>query len=351
MVSLLVVVLVLAFGYRQQPQPYVFPVLKGFPQMPLPAENTATVEGVALGRQLFYDPILSKEGNLSCASCHRQESAFSDAPFAFSKGRNRLKTRRNTPPLFNLAWYPSLFWDGRAATIEEQVFHPVRDTTELADVWTEVARRLAQNASYRRQVKAAFGEVPVDSTIIAKAIGQFLRTLLSYRSKYDRVLAGKAFFTPDEYQGFVLINDMSEGDCLHCHSTDGDALGALPGFSNNGLNKVILPAGDGGRGAITGKAADWGKFKIPTLRNIALTPPYMHDGRFATLEEVLHFYSEGVQLSPTIDAKMSYAHAGGVHLSAEKQRQIILFLKTLSDTAFINEAAFSNPFQEVKKKH
>ncbi len=338
--------LLFAFSTSQKVQRYVFPELKGFPPMPLPADNAVTVEGVALGRQLFYDPVLSKEGTLSCASCHRQEAAFSDAPFAFSKGRNGLKTRRNTPPLFNLAWYPSLFWDGRAASIEDQVFHPVRDTAELASVWTEVAVRVARKATYRRQAKAAFGAAPIDSVLIAKAIGQFLRTLLSYRSKYDRVLAGKDFFTPDEYQGFVLINDMSEGDCLHCHSTDGDALGALPGFSNNGLDRDIPPAGDGGRGEVTGVPADWGKFKIPTLRNVALTAPYMHDGRFATLEEVLQFYSTGVQQSATIDAKMSYAHAGGVQLSKEKQQQIIAFLKTLSDTAFIHDPSFKNPFQK-----
>lgn len=314
--------------------------------MPLPATNPVTVEGVALGRFLFYDPILSRDSNLSCAGCHRQEAAFSDGPNIFSKGADNTLLSRNTLPLFNLAWYPVLFWDGKAVSIEEQVFHPVRAHNEMNLKWDIATERINKSRFYRSAFKVAFGNRPIDSSLIAKAIAQFERTLLSYRSKYDRVIAGKDYFTKEEFEGFELMNDMTRGDCLHCHSTDENPLGTTLGFSNNGLDTITNPVDykDKGRGAITGKAYDNGKFKIPSLRNAALTAPYMHDGRFATLEEVLDFYSEGVKPSANIDSKMEFAHQNGAHLSAEEKRKMMAFLLTLTDSAFVSDPAFSNPF-------
>ena len=335
-----------SFSVEQFTSPYQFPELHLFPQMPLSSTNPVTKEGVDLGRHLFYDPILSYDSTLSCAGCHRQEVAFSDAPNLFSKGSNGSPVKRNSLPLFNLAWYPSLFWDGKAVSIEDQVFHPVRRKDEMNLKWKVAENRIAQSDFYKEKFKAAFGDQTIDSNLIAKAIAQFERTLISHNSKYDMVLKGKAYFTEDEYQGFVLMNDQTKGDCLHCHTTDADPLGTTLKFSNNGLDSIKDPYKyvDKGLGEVTGKVTDFGKFKIPSLRNVAITPPYMHDGRFYTLREVLDFYSTGVNVSVNIDSKMGFAHGGGTHLSSEEKKQIIAFLKTLTDSVFITNPAFSNPF-------
>ncbi len=315
--------------------------------MPVSDSNPVTLEGVDLGRHLFYDPILSIDSNLSCAGCHKQEAAFSDAPNRFSKGFNNAHLNRNTLPLFNLAWYTSFFWDGKAISLEEQVFHPVREHDEMNMKWSIAINRINRSKYYVPKFEAAFGAGAIDSMLVAKAIAQFERTLLSYRSKYDRVLSGEGIFTKDETDGFVLMNDMTKGDCLHCHTTDADALGTTLKFSNNGLDTAsgYMSYKDKGRGFISGKIYDNGKFKIPSLRNVALTAPYMHDGRFKTLKEVLDFYSEGVKPNINIDSKMEYAHQGGVHLSSDEKRKIIAFLMTLTDSAFISDPTFSNPYK------
>lgn len=326
--------------------PYKFPELRFFPNMPVAEKNPVTVEGVALGRQLFYDPILSLDSAMSCSTCHNQKAAFSDAPNVFSSGRNGSLMKRNTMPLFNLAWYPAFFWDGRASGIEEQVFHPVREKNEMALDWIGAAARLENNISYKTQFTQIFGNSEIDSVQISYAIAQFLRTLISYRSKYDQVLEGKAIFTKEEYEGFILVNDQTKGDCIHCHTTDGAALATTLVFSNNGLDAVLNADeyDDKGRGAVTGKQSDNGKFMVPSLRNLAFTAPYMHDGRFKTLDEVIDFYSEGVKLSPNIDAKMEFAHKGGPGLSCEEKEKIIAFLHTLSDSAFVADPQFSDQY-------
>jgi len=213
--------------------------------------------------------------------------------------------------------------------------------------WKELAIRLQNHPFYAKQLKVVFGDKVIDSVLISKAIAQFERTLLSYRSRYDRVVAGKEQFTQNEYEGFEIMNDMTKGDCLHCHTTDNDALGVNPSFSNNGLDTGNLNTSfkDRGYGAITGHGYDNGKFKVPSLRNIAITAPYMHDGRFKCLEEVLNFYSYGLKRNATIDSKMEFVHQGGVRLSPEDQRKVIAFLNTLTDSAFIQDPAFSNPFR------
>jgi cytochrome c peroxidase len=344
-------IILLAFGAgfveKHEPAPYVLPDLRFFPKMPVSASNPLTQEGVDLGRHLFYDPLLSADSTISCASCHKQQAAFSDAPHSYSKGIKGATLSRNTLPLFNLAWYPSLFWDGKAASIEDQVFHPVRAHDEMNLQWKEVVKRIKHSQFYTEKFRAAFGKQKIDSVLIAKAIAQFERTLLSYRSKYDMVLDGKAFFSKDEYEGFILMNDMTKGDCLHCHTTDANPLGTTLTYSNNGLDAVSTATGykDKGLGGISGKINDNGKFKIPSLRNVVLTAPYMHDGRFKTLEEVLDFYSEGVNECANIDSKMGMAHKKGVGLKKEEKQKIIAFLHTLTDSAFISDPAFSDPFK------
>lgn len=314
--------------------------------MPINSSNPVTIEGAELGRYLFYDTILSKDYTVSCATCHKQEGAFSDAPNTLSMGIAGPPVQRNSPALFNLAWYPAMFWDGKVSTIEEQVFHPVREQNEMGLKWKLAVRRINKSKFYKQKFAAAFGPVAIDSILIAKAIGQFMRTLISYNTKLDKAMRMETYFTPQEYNGFVLMNDQTKGDCLHCHTTDADPMGTTLTFSNNGLDtaSVYTSYADKGLGGITGKPDDYGKFKIPSLRNIAVTAPYMHDGRFKTLEEVMDFYSEGVKPSINIDPKMTAAHKGGVHLSASEKSDIIAFLKTLTDTTFITNKAFSNPF-------
>ncbi len=308
--------------------------------------NPLTLEGIELGRFLFYDSVLSDQNNFSCASCHQQQYAFSDGPKTLSTGPSGIKQKRTTPPLFNLPWYQSYFWDGRAHTLEEQAYFPVRAHSELNLDWKIAERRIQKSKFYKPKFRAAFGNIRIDSSLIVKAIAQFERTLISHNSKYDQVIRGETTLTAEEFEGFVLINDQTKGDCMHCHTTDSDALGTTGKFSNNGLDsaKTFSDYPDSGLGGDTKTKSDYGKFKIPSFRNVAFTAPYMHDGRFKTLEEVLDFYSEGVVLSVNIDSKMQYAHKGGVHLNKEEKRKIILFLNTLTDSTFTTNPAYSNPF-------
>ncbi len=328
--------------------PYQFPDLQFFPTMPVATDNPVTNEGATLGRYLFYDPILSRDSTIACASCHRQEAAFSGSPDAFSKGINGVLQKRNTLPLFNLAWNTSFFWDGRVKSLEEQVFQPVKAHDEMNLDWGSAVTRISRNKFYRSRFNAAFPQGKIDSILIAKAIAQFERTLLSYRSKYDMVLANKASFTKDEAEGFEIINEMTMGDCLHCHTTDSDPLGSTGHFSNNGLDAAQSHEDyiDYGLGGITGKKEDYGKFKIPSLRNLSFTAPYMHDGRFKTLDEVLDFYSEHVNDGINTDSKMSFANRGGAHLTKEQKKKVIAFLMSLDDSLFINDKSFSNPFTQ-----
>lgn len=341
------IVICLAFG-KGKDRPYQFPVIPQFPAMPVNKANPVTVNGVALGRRLFYDPIFSADSTISCSSCHVQQHAFSDSPHAFSAGVRGQRQQRNTLPLFNLAWYQGMFWDGRAATVEDQVFHPLRTVSEMNSNWLTVTKKIKRSKAYPKLFYEAFGAVAVDSVLIAKAIAQFERTLISADSKYDRVIRGEAKFSLEELEGLELINDMTKGNCVHCHSSDGNGLGTTGLYSNNGLDNVddISSFKDKGLGGYTNNAADYGKFKIPSLRNLLFTAPYMHDGRFNTLEEVLDFYSEHLNASPTIDAKLDFRAGQAARLNKYEKQKIIAFLKTLSDSTFIANPAHGNPFQE-----
>jgi cytochrome c peroxidase len=347
-ILLLLVVLLcfLCFVIKQKPKPYNFPVIKNFPSMPLAADNLVTVEGALLGRYLFYDPILSADSSISCASCHQQQNAFSDSPNKFSLGIKKQIQKRNTMALFNLAWYSKMFWDGRAASIEAQVFYPINHTSEMGLKTIEAIKKLKRSGHYRKLFYDAFRNYNIDSVSISNAIGQFERTLLSYNSKFDKAIRKEEKFSTNEIEGYELVNDMTKGNCLHCHTTDGDGLGTTGGFSNNGLDAVSHSNEfiDKGLGGITKKEFDNGKFKIPSLRNLIYTAPYMHDGRFKTLEDVLDFYSSGLNKSPTIDTKMEFVHKGGSNLTPIEKEKIICFLKTMSDSFFISNKEFSNPF-------
>ncbi|MFT6243689.1 MAG: cytochrome c peroxidase [Salibacteraceae bacterium] len=325
--------------------PYAFTELRAFPKMPTNEANTVTIEGANLGRYLFYDSILSFDQSMSCATCHQQARAFSDTK-RFSSGVHGVTMKRNTPGLFNLAWLPRLFWDGRANSIEGQAFQPVSAHDEMGLNWKEASRRLHKQKFYREKFKEVFGTTKIDSVLITKAIAQFERTLISANSKFDKVLQGGKYLSKMEYKGFELMNDQTKGDCLHCHTTDANAVGTTGQMSNNGLDVAINSDqfSDKGFGAITNNESDYGKFKIPSLRNLLFTAPYMHDGRFETLEEVIEFYNNGLRASYTIDSKMQFVHKGGMKLKDYEKECIILFLKTLTDSTFTQNPEFSNPF-------
>ena len=306
----------------------------------IPSNNPQTEEGVLLGKKLFFDPILSDDGSLACAGCHNATNAFTDTT-RFSDGIDGLFGNRNAMPLFNLAWNydNTFFWDGRDLGLENQVFEPITNPLEMHSTWEAVAEKLQAHPEYPELFNAAFGSQTIDSVLVSKAIAQFERTLISANSKFDKFLLGTANLTPEESNGFTVFMDESKGDCFHCHGSDNNPLWTDNKFHNNGLDSTFS---DLGLGNVTGDPADNGKFKTPSLRNLAFTAPYMHDGRFETIEEVINHYSEGLQNSTTIDPLMKKVDQGGVQLSLQEKADLKAFLLSLSDTDFINNPNFSN---------
>lgn len=306
----------------------------------IPNNNPLTEEGIALGKRLFFDKKLSGDNTQSCSSCHDPRNAFTDDT-QFSDGIDGLFGTRNSMPLFNLAWnFGDRFtWGGKELGLERQAFEPVRNPIEMHANWTEVANKLQQDPQYPTLFLQVFGTSQIDSTLVTKAIAQFERTLISGNSKFDRYLLGTASLTPEELNGFNVFMDEDRGDCFHCHGSDNNPLWTDNDFHNNGLDATFT---DLGLGAVTGDPNDNGKFRSPSLRNLAFTAPYMHDGRFATLEEVINHYSEGIQISPTIDPLIKKANQGGVQLSAQDKADLKAFLLALTDNDFINNPAFQN---------
>ncbi len=339
--------------------PYTLQIPSNLPPMSVPASNPMTVEGVALGRFLFYEERLSGNNTMSCATCHSSAMAFSDGN-AVSEGIDGLTGRRSSMALINLGYANSFFWDGRAPTLEEQILRPVRDPIEMHETWMNAMSELQAHPAYPNLFNAAFGTTAIDSTLAARAIAQFLRTLISGNSKYDKVVRSEDAFTIDESEGLVLFQ--AEGgpegqqiflpgggfvvgqggaDCFHCH-TDAAGLFTDEQFHNNALQTE--PYTDIGRAEVTNDPFDAGKFKTPTLRNIMLTAPYMHDGRFATIDEVLDHYNDGGHPGPTVDAFMKFTdEESTLELTAPKRMQVKAFLNALTDLDFVNNPAFADP--------
>jgi cytochrome c peroxidase len=334
-------------GY--EPTPYDLEIPSHFPTMIIPEDNPMTVEGVALGRELFYEELLSGDNTQSCGDCHAPSSAFSD-PNQFSTGIDGVQGTRNSMALINLGWNTSFFWDGRSKTLEEQILEPVINPVEMHETWPNAVAELNQSQEYRNMFYRAFGESEIDSVMVSKAIAQFIRTMISGKSKYDVMYKSEnnltltsdeqsiyQTVTPEEWAGYDLFKSLNGADCFHCHN---GPLMQVQKFSNNGLDAVFT---DLGRGAITGNPADNGKFKVPTLRNIAYSAPYMHDGRFSTLDEVINHYSHGINMSATIDPNIEFASQGGVQLDAFEKDLLKKFLLTLTDDSFINNPDFQDP--------
>lgn len=307
---------------------------KGFPQMRIPYDNETSEEGIYLGRKLFYDPILSGDNSQSCASCHQQSRAFSDSK-RFSVGINGISGSLNASAIINAGWQSSAFWNGRAGSLEEQAVEPVESHIEMNLSWETAVFRLQVHDNYPDEFQKVFGTRKITKSLVTKAIAQFERSLISNQSKFDKFLSGDIDLTPMELAGYNLF--LSEkAECFHCHTR--------PLFSDDDLHNNGLDANpEKGQFAVTSNIYDRGKFRTPTLRNVEFTAPYMHDGRFETLEEVVDFYSDSIKTSYTVDPLMPNDN-GGFHWTSLEKLQLISFLKTLSDTAYINNPEFSNPF-------
>lgn len=337
---------------------YAAPVLPPrFSQQPIlgqdtmPATNLTTDIGATLGRVLFYDKRLSTNQTISCSSCHVQANGFSD-PRQFSAGFNGGLTGRNSMGLSNARWYQrkKFFWDERAATLEEQTLMPIQDSVEMGMTLQALTNRLAAEPFYTNLFTQVFGTPEVTSERISKALAQFVRSIVSTQSKYDAGVASNfANFTAQENLGrqiFFGQAGFSHVTCAACHGSDNFVPGAA--INNNGLEDPYV---DKGLGARTGLSQDEGLFKVPSLRNIELTAPYMHDGRFATLEQVVEFYDSGVVAHPNLSPPLRVPPGGPaagtplrLNLTPTQKAALVAFMKTLTDPNLATDPKFSDPF-------
>ena len=318
-----------------------------------PNDNPITNEGATLGRVLFYDKKLSANGTTACASCHKQDKGFSDDAI-LSIGFDGGFTGRHSMTLINSRYYQRgrFFWDERAATLEEQVLMPFQDPVEMGMTLEEVVSTVQEQSYYPELFESAFGTQDIDSDKIAKALSQFVRSIVSYSSKYDTGRAispapGANFsnFTAEENLGknlFFQTIPNGGGACFGCHTTEA-FVSANPGPQNNGLDLLTT---DNGAGDVFNNPIFVGRFKTSTLRNIELTAPYMHDGRFATLEEVVEHYNSGIQSHPTLSPALTDNNGNPVRLNFTETEKaaLVAFLKTLTDTSVNTEVKWSDPF-------
>lgn len=328
------------------PYPLVYPANFGN-RINVPDDNPTTQQGVYLGRALFYETRLSANNTLSCGSCHKQELAFTDG-LAFSKGVDNIATPRNSMSLANVLWARKFFWDGRVASLEEQAGIPLTNPHEMGQALAASAKKLSATKPYPALFKKVYGDESITGDRIVKAIAQFERTLISANSRYDQYLRNAYTPTADELKGMALFNQGPQpgkgirgANCSHCH---GGTKNYMELFHNNGLDSIPK---DEGVAALTGLAGDKGRFKVPTLRNIALTGPYMHDGRFKTLAEVVDHYSdhviESASLSTFLRGESNEVDGKALKLTMEEKKQLIAFLNMLTDSSFITDPRFSDP--------
>lgn len=329
-----------AFGYSDDSiaLPAQFRVGPGNPANAdtTPADNPVTNAGATLGRVLFYDKRLSVNDTVACASCHVQAAGFGDTR-RLSVGVQGALTARHSMGLANVRYYlpGRFFWDERAPTLEAQVLQPIQNVSEMGSTLPSVVSKLSTQAFYGPLFMAAFGDAAITSDRIARALAQFVRAMVSYRSKYDAAFTNgtpnfAATFTAQEEQGRLIFE--GTGRCNTCHGTVGHVADAA---HNNGLDAVLVDAGAGG-----------GRFKAPALRNIALRAPYMHDGRFTTLEQVIDHYDSGVVDSPTLSPRLRGPDGTPrrLNLSLAQKQALVAFLGTLTDTALVTDPKFADPF-------
>ena len=317
--------------------PYQFQLGATFPIPDLPRDNPLITERVDLGRTLFFEKQLSRNDRQSCADCHQVVFGMGEHK-PVSVGAEGQVGTRNAMPLFNLAWKKSFFWDGRAASLREQALQPIQNPLEMHETLTNVVAKLTRaRYDYATAFTRAFGSPEITPEKIGLAIEQYVLVQTSFNSKFDRVQRGEEQFTPSEQRGFELFAteyDPRRGqygaDCFHCH---GGSLFQSQGFANNGLDDLFSK--DPGRAKITGRDSDLGKFAVPSLRNIALTAPYMHDGRFKTLAEVIEHYATGVKRSATLDPNLAKHPDGGLPLTTADKQALVAFLQTLTDEKYV----------------
>ena len=293
--------------------------------------NPLTEEGFQLGRKLFYDGQLSKDGNFSCASCHQQFAAFVTFDHDLSHGFNDQFSTRNSPPLQNLAWVPLYHWDGAINHIEVQALSPLTAPNEMAENIDTVLQKLRKSPDYPVLFNKAFGSNGINSERMLKALAQFVGSLVSANSRYDKFKRGEEAFTPAELHGYEIF----KAKCATCHV---EPLFTDNSFRNNGLplNEYLM---DFGRMRITTESSDSLKFRVPSLRNVSVTQPYMHDGRLYSLGQVIEHYRKGIQQSPTLDSVLQ----NGMEFTKLEKFDLIQFMATLTDTAFLKNKRFAAP--------
>ncbi len=305
---------------------------KGFPKPVYDfKDNKLSTPVFNLGRKLFYDPILSRNNTVSCASCHQSFAAFAHIDHNLSHGIDGRIGTRNVPALQNLIWKDALMWDGAVNNLEIQPLTPIADHNEMDNNLQTILAKLSRDENYRTQFKIAFNDDKITSQQVLKALTQFVGLMISANSKYDKFINGEAKFSPTEKQGLVLFRM----NCSNCHK---EPLFTDNSYRNNGL-AVDSNLNDLGRFIITGLEEDRFLFKVPSLRNIAVTYPYMHDGRFQRLREVIDHYSDQKSLNKNVD-KSLYKIAA---LTDNEKKDIISFLLTLTDVSFLENKDFAEP--------
>jgi len=368
---------------RDKTTPYDFNTPKVLLPVINPADNPATVEGVELGRKLFYDPALSGNGKQSCASCHKQELAFTDG-LNVSRGTRGLRARRNSMALVNLGWQDTYFWDGRAGTLEALIHFPVTDTLEMNADTLEIKKVLNADSEYRTMFRRAFGTDKISMSLTAQALSQFLRTIVSYNTPFDRIYRDYLYNggeTDVKTDRELLLNALLPGTenkyghdpdlvkairevspdekvinafsrCIKCHYNTLQPF-THPGnepvlngdqrvqFKNNGLDTSDM---DRGRYQATGENRDRYLFKVPSLRNLTFTAPYMHDGRFKTLEQVVEHYNSGIKANPALDTLlMDGKKPIRFNLTADEKKQLVGMLLLFSDSSVIRDPRYAAP--------
>jgi cytochrome c peroxidase len=345
---------VLIFSCRKDPKlavPDTTPYEPDYPElfeqyvgpMSIPQDNPMTVEGIALGKKLFYDTLLSNTQTVNCNTCHKQEYAFTTPSNALANIQGGVL--RNVMPLYNLGWVDKFPWDGRKNSLEEKIEESIQNPFTLDGQSDVILPRLQADPFYPSEFEVVFGDDEITMERLAQALAQFIRTMISGSTPYDRYLltgiGTSGLSSADEIkmiQGAAIFKDPGKGDCQHCHGSEVNPLLTVSLMQNNGMDTVF----DSDRGYMwtTGSSGDEGKFRTPSLRNVEVTGPYMHDGRFTTLDEVIEHYSTGVVWSPTIDGGMEQWPTGGNNLSPSEKDLLKFFLECLTDDAFLTDPQF-----------
>ncbi len=317
---------------KKTPTLLSFSIPAGFPDPTYKfITNPLTEEGFQLGRKLFYDGRLSKDGNFACASCHQQFAGFANFDHSLSHGFNNQFTTRNAPGLFNLAWHKEMHWDGGIINIEVQPLAPITAPNEMAEDINAILKKLQSDTAYPKLFNAAFGDETINSQRMLFAITQFAGSMVSANSKYDQVKKGITTFSDAEKTGYQIF----QAKCTNCHTE--------PLFTDFSFRNTGIPLDpylkDIGRMRITNKKEDSLKFKVPSLRNVLPSFPYGHDGRFATIKNVLDHYSDGVENGPTVDPLVK----NKIPLTNLDKFYLTQFLYTLTDSVFLKDKRFSEP--------